>query len=206
MDTPHPETLVHTSQRPDAASRRQERRRPKTTQEAREQALQGQILTDAGFAQGYVVLQPSRWLWRFWLELERFNSALQRVETHTFTLLGNRQTDFLPHLQAFQAVLDDYRATTRRLTQHAHTLASGRVKDLAPLTQQVVDAWRDDPSPRLRGDDPSPDDLPPDALAAADPLPAAPAGVEPPAPVPDLTTFFGPSLAEERAAARVETA
>ena len=183
-----------------------QRRRPVTTQEAREQALQNHILTDAGFAQGYVVLQPSRWLWRFWLDLERFNAALQRVETQTFTLLGNRQTDFLPHIQALQAVLDDYRATTRRLTHHAHTLAAGRVKDLAPLTQQVVDAWRDDPSPPERRDDPSPADLPPDALAADDPLPEALAGAETPPPGPDLTTFFGPSLAEERAAARVETA
>jgi hypothetical protein len=197
MDTPHPETLVHTSQRPDAASRRQERRRPKTTQEAREQALQGHILTDAGFDQGYVVLQPSRWLWRFWLELERFNSALQRVETHTFTLLGNRQTDFLPHLQAFQAVLDDYRATTRRLTQHAHTLASGRVKDLEPLTQQVVDTWRDDPSPAPV------DDPPHDSLPCDDPLPDAPAEAAAAPLVPDLTTWFGPSLVEERTRARV---
>jgi hypothetical protein len=182
-----------------AAASRHQHRRPVTTQEAREQALQNQILTSAGFAQGYVVLQPSRWLWRFWLDLERFNSALQRVETQTFTLLGNRQTDFLPHIQALQAVLDDYRATTRRLTHYAHTLASGRVKDLEPLTQQVVDAWRDDPSPRTHGDDPPPDDLPPN-----DPSMDTPAETEAPPPGLDLSTWYGPSLAEERAAARTE--
>jgi hypothetical protein len=181
-----------------STSRRPQRHRPKTTQEAREQALHDAILTQAGFDHGYVVLQPSRWLWRFWLEFERFNSALQRVETHTFTLLGNRQTDFLPHLQAFQAVLDDYRATTRRLTQHAHTLASGRVKDLEPLTQQVVDAWRDDPSPAPV------DDPPHDSLPCDDPLSDAPAAAAAAPLGPDLTTWFGPSLAEERAAMRAE--
>jgi hypothetical protein len=198
MDRQHLETPSDPPQRLDAA-RRQERRRPKTTQEAREQALQSQILTEAGFVQGYVVLQPSRWLWRFWLDFERFNTALQRVEAHSFTLLGDRRTDFHHHLAALLAVLEDYRATTRRLTYHAHTLASGRVKDLAPLTQQVVDAWRDDPVPRAHGDAPSPDDL-----AADDLLPDALAGTEPPPPVPDLTTVFGPSLAEERATARGE--
>jgi hypothetical protein len=192
MDTPHPDTPVDTPQRTDAAARRQRRRRPVTTQEAREQALQGHILTDAGFDQGYVVLQPSRWLWRFWLELERFNAALQRVETQTFTLLGNRQTDFLPHIQALQAVLDDYRATTRRLTYHATTLASGRVKELEHLTQQVAGAWRDDPPPPTHFADLPPDDPSPDALA----------GTEAPPQGPDLTTVFGPSLVEERAAAR----
>jgi len=192
MDAHHPDTPIDTPPRGDPAPRRRgrgaSRRRPVTTQEAREQALQDHILTDAGFDQGYVVLQPSRWLWRFWLELERFNTALQRVETHTFTLLGNRQTDFLPHLQAFQAVLDDYRATTRRLTYHATTLASGRVTELEKLTQQVVGAWRDDPSPPARVDVP-PHDEPPGAADL-------------PRPVPDLTALYGPSLADERAAAR----
>jgi hypothetical protein len=175
--------------------------RPATTQEARAQALQGHILTEAGFAQGYVVLKPGRWLWRFWLELERFNDALQRVETHTFTLLGNRQTDFLPHIQAFQAALADYRITTRRLTYHANTLAAGRAKELATLTQQVLDAWRDAPSPPACGDAPPPNDL-----AADDPLQNAAAGAAAPPLVPDLITLFGPSLTEERATAQGETA
>jgi hypothetical protein len=95
--------------------------------------------------------------------------------------------------------LDDYRATTRRLTHHANTLASGRVKELEHLTQQAVDAWRDDPSPLVRGDDPPPDDGPLDA-----PSVETPPGADAPHLVPDLTTLFGPSLAEERAAARAE--
>jgi hypothetical protein len=164
-----------------------------TTQEAREQALQEHILTEAGFAQGYVGLKPGRWLWRFWLELERFNDALQRVEANTFTLLGQRQVDFTLHIQAFQAALADYRATTRRLTYHANTLASGRVKDLEHLTQQALGAWRDDPSPPPFADPPG---------AAAPPAAAPVADV--PRPAPDLTTWYGPSLAEERAAAQRE--
>jgi hypothetical protein len=192
MDAQHPDTSVETAPRSTPAPRHRGPRRPATTQEAREQALQGHILTEAGFAQGYVVLKPGRWLWRFWLELERLNDALQRVETQTFTLLGNRQTDFRPHLDAFLAVLADYRATTRRLTYHAHTLASGRVKDLEKLTQQVAGAWRDDPPPPTHFADLPPDDPSPDALA----------GTEAPPQGPDLTTVFGPSLVEERAAAR----
>src|SRR5262245_60384736 len=102
MDTPHPDLSLDTPPRADALPRRRERRRPVTTQESREYALHDAILTDKGFQQGYVVLKPGRWLWRVWLEFERFNDALQRVETQTFTLLGNRQTDFLPHIQALQ--------------------------------------------------------------------------------------------------------
>jgi hypothetical protein len=123
------------------------------------------------------------------------------VETHTFTLLGNRQTDFLPHIQAFQAALADYRTTTRRLTYHANTLAAGRTKELETLTQQVLDAWRDDPSPPARGDAPPPNDL-----AADDPLQDAAAGAAAPPLVPDLITLFGPSLTEECAPAQGETA
>ena len=55
---------------------------------------------------------------------------------------------------SLQAVLDDYRATTRRLTYHANTLASGRVKELEHLTQQAIGAWRDDPSLLAPGGDP----------------------------------------------------
>jgi hypothetical protein len=201
MDTPSPDTPIATPPRGAPAHRRRERvtgpRRPVTTQEARELARDHAILTEQGFQQGYVVLQPSRWLWRCWLDLERFNTALQRVEAQTFLLLDNRQTDYGLHLAAFKAVLADYRATLRRLTYHAHTLASGRVKELEKLTQQVVGAWRDDPSPPARFNDPPPDDSP-----AADPSMAVPAGAAAPPPGPDLTTFFGPSLAEERAAAR----
>lgn len=197
MNTPSPDTPIATPQRSDHAPRRRERRRPVTTQESREYALHDALLTEQGFQQGYVVLKPGRWLWRCWLEFERFNDALQRVETQTFTLLSNRQTDFLPHIQALQAVLEDYRATLRRLTHHANTLASGRVKELEPLTQQAVGAWQDDPSPLVRGDDPPPAAGPLDA-----PSVETPAGAETPPPVPDLTTLFGPSLAEERAAAQ----
>jgi hypothetical protein len=91
-----------------------------------------------------------------------------------------------------QAVLDDYRATTRRLTYHATTLASGRVKELEHLTQQVAGAWRDDPPPPTHFDAPPSDTPPPDA----------PEEAEAPSPGSDLTTLFGPSLAEERAAAQ----
>ena len=203
MDTPRPDTPPDTSTRSDPPAPPPERRRPVTTQEARKQARDDGLLTAKGFDQGYVVLQPSRWLWRCWLEFERFNQALQRVEAQSLVLLDNRRTNFRPHLDAFLAVLEDYRATTRRLTHHAHALASARVAVLEPLTQQVVDAWRDDPVPR--GGDHAPlDALPPDDLVAATPLPKAPAGTEPPPPVPDLATLFGPSLAEERATARVE--
>jgi hypothetical protein len=163
-----------------------------TTQEARELARDHAILTEQGFQQGYVVLQPSRWLWRCWLDLERFNTALQRVEAHTFLLLDHRQTDYGRHIAAFKAVLADYRTTLRRLTYHAHTLASGRVKELEKLTQQVVDAWRDDPAPRGGGAD-APSD---------DPSLETSPGADTPQLVPDLTTLFGPSLAEGRAAAR----
>jgi hypothetical protein len=169
-----------------------------TTQEAREQARTNAILTEQGFQQGYVVLQPSRWLWRCWLDLERFNTALQRVEAQTFLLLDNRQTDYGLHLAAFKAVLADYRTTLRRLTYHAHTLASGRVKELEKLTQQVVGAWRDDPSPRAVGDATSFDNAP---LDDAPPLATPPAAAAAD-PGDDLTTWYGPSLAEERAAAR----
>jgi hypothetical protein len=165
-----------------------------TTQEAREQARDNAILTEKGFHQGYVALQPSRWLWRCWLDLERFNAALQRVEAQTFLLLDNRQTDYGLHIAALKAVLADYRTTLRRLTYHAHTLASGRVKELEKLTQQVVDAWQDDPSPPLRGDAAPPDD----------PSLETPPGADAPHLVPDLTTLYGPSLVEERAAARAE--
>jgi hypothetical protein len=183
-----------------------ERRRPVTTQEARQQARADGLLTPKGFDQGYVVLQPSRWLWRVWLELEGFNRALHRVEAETLVLLDSRQTDFHLHLDAFLAALADYRATTRRLTYHAYALASRRVKDLEKLTRQAVDAWRDDPSPPARGDDP-----PPDAGSLDAPSVETLAGTEPPSPVPDRTTLaeeravlFGPSLAAARAAARAE--
>jgi hypothetical protein len=176
-----------------------------TTQEARQQARDDALLTAKGFDQGYVVLQPSRWLWRFWLEIESFNRALQRAEAESLVLLDSRQTDFRRHLDAFLAALEDYRVTTRRLTRHAHALASRRVKELEHLTRQEVDAWRDDPVPR--GGDAAPlDALPPAALAAAA-LPADPSLVPPPGaealPLgPALTALFGPSLAEERAAAQ----
>jgi hypothetical protein len=163
-------------------------------EEARQTARAHDILTEHGFRAGYVVLKPSRWLGRFWLDIERFNTALQRVETNTFTLLGSRQVDFTPHLQAFLAVLADYRVTTRRLTRHAHTLASGRVQELRRLTQQTLDAWLDDPTPAEPGDD-----APPGELAGEDiPGPAE----DIPSAATELTALHGPSLAEVRAVAR----
>ena len=197
MDTPRADLPVETPPRSDPARRPRGPRRPVTTQESREQALQHAILTEQGFHHGYVALQPSRWLWRCWLDLERFNTALQRVEAHTFLLLENRQTDYSRHIAAFQAVLADYRTTLRRLTYHAHTLASGRVKELEKLTQQVVGAWRDDPSPPARVDEPPPDAGPPNG-----PPLETPPGADVSSLVPDLTTLYGPSLVEERAAAR----
>jgi hypothetical protein len=190
----------------------QERRRPVTTQEARQQARDDAILTQKGFDQGYVVLQPSRWLWRFWLELEHFNHALKRAEAESLVLLESRQTAFRLHLDAFLACLADYRATTRRLTYHAHALASRRVKDLERLTQHTAGAWRDDPPPPARGADPLPDEGPLDDPSVE--LPPAPGAAPPPEASPgvadvssldaDLAALSGPSLAEERAAARAE--
>jgi hypothetical protein len=194
MDTSRPDILVEPSAPTDAALA-QARRRPVTTQQARQQARADGLLTPKGFDQGYVVLQPSRWLWRFWLEVDSFNRALQRVEAESLVLLDSRQTDFRPHLDAFLAELETYRATTRRLTHHAHALASRRVKDLEQLTQHTAGAWQDDPPPPAHVAT-SPDDEPPGS--------SDPAGGDVPSPGADLTTLFGPSLAEERAAARAE--
>jgi hypothetical protein len=186
---------VETPSRSDPAAPSPERRRPVTTQEARQHARADGLLTQKGFDQGYVVLQPSRWLWRFWLEFAQFNRALQRVEAESLVLLDSRQTDFRLHLDAFLAALADYRATTRRLTYHAHTLASRRVKDLEKLTQHTAGAWRDDPPPPTHFDAPPPD---------APPRVADPAATDVPSLDADLAALSGPSLAEERAAARAE--
>jgi hypothetical protein len=142
-----------------------------------------------------VVLQPSRWLWRFWLEVEHFNHALKRVEAESFVLLDSRQTAFRLHLDAFLACLADYRATTRRLTYHAYALASRRVKDLEKLSQHTAGAWRDDPPSPTHGAA-SPDDEAPGT--------AAPALGDVPGPGADLAALSEPSLVEARAAARAE--
>jgi hypothetical protein len=189
--SPSPTTAPYTQ--PPTGHRRKAGKSRTTTRplsplaEAQQTARADDILTEHGFLAGYVVLKPSRWLGRFWLDIERFNTALQRVETNTFTLLGNRQVDFTPHLQAFLAVLADYRVTTRRLTRHAHALASGRVQELHRLTQQTLDAWLDDPAPAETGDGPPLADL---------------AGEDIPSPATELTALHGLSLAEVRATAR----
>jgi hypothetical protein len=89
---------------------------------AREQDL----LTERGWQEGYVVCKPSRWMTRFFFDaLLPLNTALQRLEANSFTLLGTSQA-FPAHARALAQQLADLRASVRRLARLAERLARGR--------------------------------------------------------------------------------
>jgi hypothetical protein len=91
----------------------------------RRQALEQDLLTERGWRDGYDVLKPSRWMTRFWPDLEFLNTALTRLEANSFTLLGGSSA-FPAQARAFYARLADYRAFTVALAQEGMHLARGR--------------------------------------------------------------------------------
>jgi hypothetical protein len=110
----------------------------------RRQALEQDLLTERGWREGYEVLQPSRWMSRFWSDLLFLNTALQRLETNSFTLLGGSAA-FPTHARAFYQRLADYRAFTDALAREALRLARGRFgsdmpQDVPPASPQRNDA------------------------------------------------------------------
>jgi hypothetical protein len=96
------------------------------TERRRRQALEQDLLTERGWRDGYEVLKPSRWMTRFWPDLEFLNTALTRLEANSFTLLGGSPA-FPAQARAFYARLADYRAFTVALAQEGMRLARGRL-------------------------------------------------------------------------------
>jgi hypothetical protein len=90
-------------------------------------AREQDILTERGWQEGYVVFKPSRWMTRFFFDaLLPLNTALQRLEANSFTLLGTFET-FSDHARDFLQQLADLRASARRLARQAERLARGRL-------------------------------------------------------------------------------
>jgi hypothetical protein len=81
---------------------------------------------------------------RFWSDLLFLNTALQRLETNSFTLLGGSAA-FPTYARAFYQRLADYRAFTDALAREALRLARGRFgsdlpQDAPPAAPQRNDA------------------------------------------------------------------
>jgi hypothetical protein len=98
----------------------------------RRQAFEQDLLTERGWREGYDVLKPSRWMTRFWPDLEFLNTALSRLETNSFTLLGGSAA-FPAQARAFYQRLADYQAFTVALAQEGLRLARGRLGSDRPL-------------------------------------------------------------------------
>jgi hypothetical protein len=145
-------------------------------------ALEQDLLTDRAFREGYEVLQPSRWMHRFWPSLLQLNTALQRVETNSFTQLGGGEEAYSHHARAFYQRLADYRAFTNDLTRQAEHLARGRFEPDTPCQ----------PTKRRR---------PRRSKAKANPTPVAPVST----PEAEAAALHEPTLAEHRAQPATET-
>jgi hypothetical protein len=89
-------------------------------------AVEQGILTDRGWREGYVAFKPCRWMTRFFFDqVLPLNSALSRLETNAFNLLGISEA-FVFHARGFFQQLADLRVTFRKLTREAEHLARGR--------------------------------------------------------------------------------
>jgi hypothetical protein len=63
-------------------------------------AREQDILTERGWQEGYVVFKPSRWMTRFFFDaVLPLNTALNRLEANSFTLLGSFES-FSTHARA----------------------------------------------------------------------------------------------------------
>ena len=145
-------------------------------------ALEQNVLTDRGFREGYEVLQPSRWMHRFWPSLLHLNTALQRLEANSFTMLGGGAAEFSDQARALYQRLADYRAFTNDLTRQAEHLARGRFEPDTPRQ----------PTKRQQ---------PHRSGAKTDPAPATPVST----PEAEAAALHGPTLAEHRAQPATET-
>ena len=95
-------------------------------------AREQDILTERGWQEGYVVFKPSRWMTRFFFDaVLPLNTALNRLEANSFTLLGTSQS-FSVHARDFSQQLADFRASARRLARQAERLARGRLPTAEP--------------------------------------------------------------------------
>ena len=89
-------------------------------------AVEQGILTERGWREGYVAFKPCRWMTRFFFDhLLPLNSAMNRLETNAFNLLGISEA-FVFHARGFFQQLADLRVTFRKLTREAERLARGR--------------------------------------------------------------------------------
>ena len=122
-DTQHP--IVMTQGDSQANSEHQSRRESPWVRH-RAWAVEQGILTERGWREGYVAFKPCRWMTRFFFDqVLPLNSAMSRLETNAFNLLGISEA-FVFQARSFFQQLADLRVTFRKLTREAERLARGR--------------------------------------------------------------------------------
>ena len=140
-DIQHP--IATTQDNPQTISEPQPRRESPWVRH-RAWAVEQGILTERGWGEGYVAFKPCRWMTRFFFDhVLPLNSAMSRLETNAFNLLGISEA-FVFQARSFFQQLADLRVTFRKLTREAERLARGRFgkeerEREALLTQPTVE-------------------------------------------------------------------